>query len=280
MVTVLGFWLTALQQLQALREVAQKYPPEQEITGQDRRFIVGWLFTFGQACHRLDFKASLLPLRYIISVPDFEKTFDYESFANRTIKAGAALLRLNQFEENLHHDGMLRFMLPIPEDRLNYFDGGLSGKFKAPFPSAVEDIDEAGKCYATGRHRAAVFHMIRAAEWALKALAKAAGVKGHVDYKEWGKIINKLEEQVALVDRWPSGPEKANALAFYRGALADARSLNNVWRTANLHAKPGVTCDQHDALKALDRGIDFMSRVATRVSESQKRPLSRRSFRQ
>ena len=70
---------------------------------------------------------------------------------------------------------------------MDFFDGGVPGKFKDTFPSAMEDLDEAGKCYATGRHRATVFHVIRAAEWALRALARAAGVNGQLDYKEWGE---------------------------------------------------------------------------------------------
>src|SRR5690606_20325216 len=108
------------------------------------------------------------------------------------------------------------------------------------------------------RHRAAVFHIVRASEWALKALARAAGVPGQLDFKEWGKIIRGIEERIAPIDKWPAGPEKSHALAFYRGALADARALNNVWRNVNLHVKPGVTCDENDAKKAIDRGIEFM----------------------
>ncbi len=278
MVSVLGFWITARQQLQSLREVLGQYSSDEELHGEEKHFIVGNLWAFGRECHRFELQTALVPLRYVIGVPDFDKGFSPESFTNRPIRAGETLLRLNQFEENFHHDAMLRFILLIPEDRINYLDGALSRRFKSTFPSAIEDLDEAGKCYASGRHRATVFHAIRAAEWALKTLAKAAGVNGPLDYREWGNIIAQIEEEVAGVDKWQRGPEKANALAFYRGALADARSINNVWRTANLHARPGVTCKKQDALRVLDLVIEFMSRIATRVSESQKRRLSRRSF--
>jgi hypothetical protein len=119
---------------------------------------------------------------------------------------------------------------------------------------------------------------VRAAEWGLKALARAAGVRGQIDFKEWGKIIRNIEEKVATVDRWHNGPSKSNALEFYRGALAEVRAINNCWRTINLHVRKGVMCDDVDAKRALDRTEEFLKRLSGRVTENQRRALNKRVF--
>ncbi len=44
------------------------------------------------------------------------------------------------------------------------------------FPSLATDIDEAGKCFATGRFTATVFHLMRVMEVGVQEFCEALGV--------------------------------------------------------------------------------------------------------
>ena len=58
---------------------------------------------------------------------------------------------------------------------------------ESTFPAASEDIESAAKCLAIGQQTAAVFHLMRAMECAVGALATKLGIP-HPD-REWGKRI-------------------------------------------------------------------------------------------
>jgi hypothetical protein len=178
--------------------------------------------------------------------------------------------------EDFKEDARERLCYIVPASL--WSDNGFGPSVTAAFPGATEDANAAVQCFALGRYRAAVFHAVRASEWGLKAVARGAGVKGQIDFKEWGKIIKGIEDKVAVVDKWHNGPAKSNALEFYRDALADARQINNAWRTINLHVRTDVLCGEPEASRALDRAQDFMRRLSSRITEGQSRPLSRRSF--
>jgi HEPN domain-containing protein len=230
--------------------------------------------TAQRICHQHGFSHALLTTEHVIG--------SAQSVGTKTLPEGMTASdvggRLDQFDENFRHDLFSRSVEIIPASKNGFYGASFGSDVDIAFPSSIEDAREANTCYALGRNRAAVFHAVRAAEWGLKALARAAGVTGRIDYKEWGKILNAIEQKVAPVDRWKTGPEKSNALNFYRGALAEARAINNCWRTATMHVKAGQPCDESDAKKALDRTGEFLRRLSMRVSETQKRPLAKRSF--
>jgi HEPN domain-containing protein len=230
--------------------------------------------TAQRLCHQHGFSHALLTTEHVIGSAQSVGTKKLPEGMTASDVGG----RLDQFDENFRHDLFSRSVEIIPASKNEFYGASFGPDVDAAFPSSIEDAREASTCYALGRNRAAVFHAVRAAEWGLKALARAAGVTGRIDYKEWGKILNAIEQKIAPVDRWKVGPEKSNALSFYRGALAEARAINNCWRTATMHVKAGQPCDESDAKRALDRTSEFLHRLSMRVSETQKRPLPKRSF--
>lgn len=58
-------------------------------------------------------------------------------------------------------------------------------------PSAISDIEEAGKCLAMGRYTACVFHLMRVMEASVKALATSIGVSNPGE-KAWGPLTNEI----------------------------------------------------------------------------------------
>lgn len=71
-----------------------------------------------------------------------------------------------------------QFLL-VDRTRSNYIDNKdlLGDKVAAKFKSAVPDIKEAGNCLAADCNTAAVFHLMRAVEWGMRAFAVHLGFK-------------------------------------------------------------------------------------------------------
>jgi hypothetical protein len=117
----------------------------------------------------------------------------------------------------------------------SYFDVDLSifgSSFKTAFASAVYEIDEAGKCHALGRSTASVFHLMRATEIAVQAVAKCLGIPDPTkDWeRNWGIILGKIKIEMdrrsaARPPQW-NGSDKE----FFAGAYASLDSVRVAWR--------------------------------------------------
>src|ERR1700719_4665247 len=83
------------------------------------------------------------------------------------------------------------FVEPEPRYKQYYEQTLLLGQsvFDA-FPSANDDIYEAGMCLALERATACVMHLNRVLECGLLALARALGVEQQTD---WGAYLRKIE---------------------------------------------------------------------------------------
>lgn len=105
----------------------------------------------------------------------------------------------------------------------------------AKFPSAVDDVEESGKCLALGRYTAVVFHLMRAME----AAVKAAGIKLGLSSveKEWGKILSDMKGKI-----------EALPLGYERNAWSENHSLlyhvKQAWRNDVMHPKAFYTEEQ------------------------------------
>jgi nucleoside diphosphate kinase len=165
----------------------------------------------------------------------------------------------------------------IPRERANCFEQNqLFGKevFTA-FPSAKYDIKEAGNCFATGAFTASVFHLMRTAEYGLRALAKDFKVtikSGPVEFQEWHTVIENIEARITNISKQKmTRAARTNALEFYRGAVAEFRDFKDVWRNHVMHTR--VDYNQHTAKNALEHVRDFMQRLAKKLSEDRKGSL-------
>jgi hypothetical protein len=120
------------------------------------------------------------------------------------------------------------------------------------FPSASFDIREAGSCLAVGADTAAVFHLMRAVEWALRALCvhvglrtlrgkiKKSGAKAYVpiEYSEWEKILDQLQVRIDdRLQRTKRGARKQRLQECYYPALQDIRAIRDAWRNHVMHTR-------------------------------------------
>jgi hypothetical protein len=118
------------------------------------------------------------------------------------------------------------------------------------FPSAEDDIREAGNCFALDRPTASVFHLMRVLEAGLKVTAKALSVTYKTD---WGQCFRDIEKQGDQSDQ------------FFKEAIAFLRSIKNVWRNPTMHIERMYS--EQEAERILRAVQTFMAHLATKLAE-------------
>jgi len=148
------------------------------------------------------------------------------------------------------------------EDRDYYENPELFGNtVTAAFPLARFDIDEAGKCIATDRDTAAVFHLMRVLENALNLLSARLGVS--FENRNWQNVIQDIEAKIREIDKaGPSGDKekwRAN-LHFYSEAATNFRYFKDAWRNYSMHVHDTYS---HESAKMIYSHVrSFMTYLA------------------
>lgn len=129
------------------------------------------------------------------------------------------------------------------------------------FPSAILDIEEAGKCLAFERGTACVFHCMRVMEVGLKSLAKALGI----DYApSWESYLTQIDKEFkrAWKDKEPAWKQDE---AFYTEAAADLTVVKRAWRNPTMHVR--IAYDPVKAKEVFDGVKAFMRHLSTKLRE-------------
>jgi hypothetical protein len=120
------------------------------------------------------------------------------------------------------------------------------------FPLADEDIEEAGKCIALERFTAAVFHLMRAMECAVKALSSKLGIS-NTD-RVWGNLLSDMHAKIEAMPKGKSRDQwsESHSLLYH---------VKQAWRNDVMHPKETYTAEQaRDVLQAVR---SFMRHLAT-----------------
>ncbi len=127
------------------------------------------------------------------------------------------------------------------------------------FRSAQFDILEAGNSYAVGRYTACVFHLMRALEIALGALAAEFSVP--FDHTNWHNIIEQLESKIRDMGKDPNkAADWKTQQEFYAQAANSFMFFKDAWRNYTAHARGKYTEEEADAIY---RNVNsFMKKLA------------------
>jgi hypothetical protein len=171
--------------------------------------------------------------------------------------------------------------LRVPKGLHSYVDSDalLGFTVAKAFASARPDLKAAGNCLAADCNTAAVFHMMRAVEWALRALGthlgfrqlravKKSGKRKYVpiSHLEWEKIIDQLQVRVdRRIEKMRPGKRKQEAQEFYYPALQEVRAIRDAWRNHVMHSRAEYS--EEDATAILGHVRRLMTTLATKVSE-------------
>ena len=144
------------------------------------------------------------------------------------------------------------------------------------FPSSSRDIREAGNCLAAECGTGAVFHLMRACEFSLRALARDRDIEFKdkpLDEKEWGQILDVLESKVGKLNRadralWVDSKARDMQLRYYSGLVQELRSFNVAWRRHISHADVRAFYDAEEAMGIFNHVRTFMQNISERISET------------
>jgi hypothetical protein len=186
---------------------------------------------------------------------------------NEAADASTLASELRHIRDSLLLESDRRKFIFVGADRADYIDRpDLFGQsVNTAFPSAIADIKGAGNCLATECSTASVFHLMRAAEIALRALAadrRVECIDTPIESREWGDLLGALDgrlKELRLSDgkRWPSKDVKEAQLKFYHSAVAEFRGFNDAWRKHVAHARDFY--DRDHALSILNHTKRFMT---------------------
>ena len=178
--------------------------------------------------------------------------------------------------ENLFHDDLEQeqFFYVEPSAVAFYSQPQMPGeppsepfghKVSLKFPKCAEDILEAGNCLALRRHTAAVFHLMRVMEGAVKQLGKRLGVKITDPKREtWYNILTAINGALnKLPSKTPAEIKRQRRFAAAAAALDNVRiaSRNDV-----MH--PKATYDRDSAKDVYASVRRFMVDLADAISWS------------
>lgn len=200
----------------------------------------------------------------------FQKALDRrancEMYAQlKMLTYNSAYHELKELREALHQELYKRPMLMLTEMEVSYFNKmhPFGQQVYDSFESARGDIREACNCYALGRSTACVFHLTRALEAGLKALASYIGATfADINAENWEGVITGIEGEIKRIRQGPRSSQKAGDLEFYSGAAKQFRYFKEHWRNPVDHFRGKY--DSPQALSALGHVEEFMRSIAER----------------
>jgi hypothetical protein len=128
------------------------------------------------------------------------------------------------------------------------------------FPSANNDIFEAGTCLALERGTATVMHLMRVVEVGLKVLASTVGVGTQSD---WGGYVRAIDD--ALAARIKASGKRTPDEQFYAEARVTIDGVRMAWRNATMHVENNYSPERAEEILIAVRGL--MRHLATKLSE-------------
>ncbi len=156
----------------------------------------------------------------------------------------------------------------IPLLKTDYFehDALFGQEVKVAFPSAQQDIKEAGNCLASDSNTAAVFHLMRTVEHGLRAIAKILCVtiqNKDIEMADWHNINAAKRIKIKGIQGQPGRTiEKNKELDFYLSILDEVERFktmrNDIMHTRGIYG-PNEAQGVHDRVR------DFMKRLAPRT---------------
>jgi hypothetical protein len=122
------------------------------------------------------------------------------------------------------------------------------------FPSASEDIKNAGNCLALGQATACIFHLMRAMEIAVRQLSRRLNVT-ITPQTTWRVMTGNMDPKIkAMPDATQRQKQKKND---WEAARTNLHLVGSVWRNNTMH--PATSYTQSQALDVMNAVRVFMS---------------------
>jgi hypothetical protein len=141
------------------------------------------------------------------------------------------------------------------ESEVPLFGQGVADKL----PLAIPDIEDAGKCLALRQGTAAVFHLMRVMEAALKELARLIDIPYA---PSWESYIKQITEKVSQQHKH-KGIKWKHDEPFFKEVLGDLQAIKIAWRNPTMHIVRRYSVDEADDIFRAVRG--FTKRLESKL---------------
>lgn len=160
---------------------------------------------------------------------------------------------INEVGNRIRDELEERLVFIIKPDMAKYFNPTqliFGSEVSNKFPRWVEDITEAGNCYALGRYTASVFHLMRVMESSVQKFAKKLNLKLKAKDETWYKILQHVN---AAIKNMPENNKRAiTKKNKYMATSVHLDNVRRVWRNDVMHPKEKYTQEEaEDVLSAV-----------------------------
>jgi hypothetical protein len=140
---------------------------------------------------------------------------------------------------------------------------------KAASSEINAEIKAAGNCIAADLHTAAVFHLMRVAEFGLHKLIEHLRSAGfnllsaeRVEFATWSALIGAIDGELKRLKGTEKSQTREEELQFYSAILSEARAFQYAWRDPVMHARFEEPMEAENVFRHVKR---FMQELASRV---------------
>jgi len=204
--------------------------------------------------------ANGLPLSPLLRVKIERLTKRMQTMGSRlTITQAESLLK------ELHNDLVIdlanSLFLTIPFDQAEFYvqSQPLFGQEVGDaFPDADADIAAAGRCLALEEWTAAVFHLMRASEVALRLLARRLRIR-KTEIKEWATLLQDIDRVLIQLRQRRRTSKRDRNLQYYSQARSSFAAFKDAWRNHVMHSR--VEYDKKEAMKIYEHVKALMQQL-------------------
>lgn len=228
----------------------------------DRQSLRRKLHEIAKNCMRLEVPSTLDQIKRVRLYLDDNSPLTHEFVGN--------LIRslIERFSDDL---GRCQILM-VPNNRAKLFTGRqlFGPRVYDAFPSAIMDIEEAGKCLALSRGTATVFHLMRVMEVGLKATASAL----FIPYApSWESYLAQIKMKLDM--DWKKKPRKwRKEEPFFRAVYAHLHAVKLAWRNPTMHIIQNYSPEMAEEIFNAVKG--FMRHIETKLSEPKTRSAAKK----
>ncbi|HEV2501160.1 MAG TPA: hypothetical protein VGY31_16435 [Terriglobia bacterium] len=224
--------------------------------------IAGELGNLERLCEKLALHSTLAQIRRLKDI--FVNGSDHVNYVHLARDVMEVQIRLTD-------ELAARWVFLMSPDEARYFsDNQFKSTVADRFPDAVFDMDEAGKCYATERATACVFHLMRVTEFGLQAIGRALGVSD--SRPNWEPIIAKIDSELKTPYDKRQFKGSVDLLA---NASTHLHAVKVAWRNRAMHVQTEHTMEEAQEIYGAHIARFAMCAIVRTPCTWQRRPAVR-----
>lgn len=178
-------------------------------------------------------------------------------------------IRLDELQKLIGSEMEAQLFLWVPSHRAAWYGKDahtiVGDQCCKRFSSIKREVEEASKCFATGRYTASGFHLTRATEAGVQALAKA--IKFKPPHNQWTLVFDRMKAEFNTPPAQRPKHWKTHG-KFLTMIWADLSLVAKVWRNDIMHLV--VSYGEEEAKELFEVLPKFLRDLATKLDEKGK----------